>query len=141
MFGTLSVIQAALPLLRLQRSGHILTVSSIGGIINSPTGGNYVATKFAVEGMTEALAGEVAPFGIKATAIEPSPFATNFSASAQSAPSMVEYDAVRDATNTMFKPEMAGDPLATGAAILELVDSDRPPISAVAGFSSASADT
>ena len=127
VFGTLSVIQAAIPLLRVQGNGHILTVSSIGGILSSPTGGSYVAIKFAVEGMTEALAGEVAPFGIKVTAIEPGPFATNFSASAQSAPHMSEYDAVRDATNAMFTPDMAGKPLATVPAILKLVDSDQAP--------------
>ncbi len=71
VFGALSVMQAALPLLRAQRTGHILTVSSIGGLVSSPTGGSYGATKFAIEAMTEALAGEVAPFGIKVTIIEP----------------------------------------------------------------------
>ncbi len=86
VFGTLSVIQAALPLLRPQRSGHILTVSSIGGIIGFPTGGIYVATKFAVEGMTEALAGEVASFGIKVTIIEPGSFATGFRSSIRRRP-------------------------------------------------------
>lgn len=133
VFGTLSVVQAALPLLRAQGGGHILTVSSIGGVVSSPTGGSYVATKFAVEGMTEALAGEVASFGIKVTAIEPGPFATNFGSSAQSAPKMAEYDAVREATNAKFKPEMAGDPRATAAAILKLVDSDDPPIRLLLG--------
>ena len=135
VFGALSVIQAALSLLRAQRGGHILTVSSIGGIVSSPTGGSYVATKFAVEAMTEALAGEVAPFGVKVTAIEPGPFATNFSLAAQSAPRMAECDAVREATNANFKPEMAGDPQATAAAVLSLVDSDTPPIRLLLGSS------
>ncbi len=133
VFGTLSVIQAALPLLRPQRSGHILTVSSIGGIIGFPTGGIYVATKFAVEGMTEALAGEVASFGIKVTIIEPGSFATGFRSSMKTPPTMAEYEAVRQAVFSAFKPEMSGDPLATAAAILKVVDADKPPLRLLLG--------
>jgi NAD(P)-dependent dehydrogenase (short-subunit alcohol dehydrogenase family) len=133
VFGTLSVIQAALPLLRAQHSGHILTVSSIGGIIGFPTGGIYVATKFAVEGMTEALAGEVAGFGIKVSIIEPGSFATGFRSSMKAAPAMAEYGAVREAVLSAFKPEMSGDPLATAAAILKVVDADNPPLRLLLG--------
>jgi NAD(P)-dependent dehydrogenase (short-subunit alcohol dehydrogenase family) len=133
VFGTLSVIQAALPLLRAQRSGHILTVSSIGGIIGFPTGGIYVATKFAVEGMTEALAGEVASFGIKVTIIEPGSFATEFRSSMKAPPAMAEYEAVRQAVFSAFKPEMSGDPQATAAAILKVVDADKPPLRLLLG--------
>ena len=133
VFGTLSVIQAALPLLRAQRSGHILTVSSIGGVIGFPTGGIYVATKFAVEGMSEALAGEVASFGIKVTIIEPGSFATGFRSSIKAAPAMAEYEAVRQAVFSAFKPEMSGDPLATAAAILKVVNADKPPLRLLLG--------
>jgi NAD(P)-dependent dehydrogenase (short-subunit alcohol dehydrogenase family) len=133
VFGTLSVIQAALPLLRAQRSGHILTVSSIGGVIGFPTGGIYVATKFAVEGMTEALAGEVASFGIKVTIIEPGSFTTGFRSSIKAAPAMAEYEAVRHAVFSSFKPEMSGDPTATAAAILKVVDADEPPLRLLLG--------
>jgi NAD(P)-dependent dehydrogenase (short-subunit alcohol dehydrogenase family) len=133
VFGTLSVIQAALPLLRAQKSGHILTVSSIGGVIGFPTGGIYVATKFAVEGMTEALAGEVASFGIKVTIIEPGSFATGFRSSMKSAPAMAEYGAVRQAVFSAFKPEISGDPEATAAAILKVVDADNPPLRLLLG--------
>jgi NAD(P)-dependent dehydrogenase (short-subunit alcohol dehydrogenase family) len=133
VFGTLSVIQAALPLLRAQHSGHILTVSSIGGVIGFPTGGIYVATKFAVEGMSEALAGEVASFGIKVTIIEPGSFATGFRSSIKAAPAMAEYEAVRQAVFSAFKPEMSGDPLATAAAILKVVDADKPPLRLLLG--------
>src|SRR6201995_3920739 len=80
VFGTLSVMQAALPILRAQGSGHFLTVSSVGGIIGFPTGGSYTASKFVVEAMSEALATEVAAFGIKVTIIEPGYFATEFRA-------------------------------------------------------------
>jgi NAD(P)-dependent dehydrogenase (short-subunit alcohol dehydrogenase family) len=133
VFGTLSVIQAALPLLRAQSSGHILTLSSIGGVIGFPTGGIYVATKFAVEGMTEALAGEVASFGIKVSIIEPGSFATGFRSSIKAAPAMAEYEAVRQAVFSAFKPEMSGDPLATAAAILKVVDADKPPLRLLLG--------
>src|SRR6202790_878279 len=78
VLGTLSVIQAALPLLRAQGSGHILPVSSVGGLVTFPLGGIYQATKFAVEGLAQTLAQEVAAFGIKVTLIEPGPFATDF---------------------------------------------------------------
>jgi NAD(P)-dependent dehydrogenase (short-subunit alcohol dehydrogenase family) len=133
VFGTLSVIQAALPLLRAQRSGHILTVSSMGGVIGFPTGGIYVATKFAVEGMSEALAGEVASFGIKVTIIEPGSFATEFRASMKTPPAMAEYEPVRQAVLSAFKPEMSGDPQATAAAILKVVDADNPPLRLLLG--------
>jgi NAD(P)-dependent dehydrogenase (short-subunit alcohol dehydrogenase family) len=133
VFGTLSVIQAALPLLRAQRSGHILTVSSIGGVIGFPTGGIYVATKFAVEGMSEALAGEVASFGIKVTIIEPGSFATEFRSSMKTPLAMAEYEPVRQAILSAFKPEMSGDPHATSAAILKLVDADNPPLRLLLG--------
>jgi NAD(P)-dependent dehydrogenase (short-subunit alcohol dehydrogenase family) len=133
VFGTLSVVQAALSLMRAQKSGHILTVSSIGGVIGFPTGGIYAATKFAVEGMSEALAGEVASFGIKVTIIEPGSFATGFRSSMQVAPAMAEYEPVRQAVLGSFKPEMSGNPNATADAILKLVDADKPPLRLLLG--------
>ncbi len=133
VFGTISVIQAALPLLRAQRSGHILTMSSIGGIVSAPTGGIYLATKFAVEALTEALAGEVAGFGVKVTIIEPGAFTTDFSSSMKKAPAMAEYDAVRDAIEATFKPDMMGNPAATAAAILKVVDAAEPPLRLLLG--------
>src|SRR5471032_2703952 len=133
VFGTLSVIQAALPILRAQGSGHILTVSSIGGIIGFPTGGSYTASKFVIEAMSEALAGEVAAFGIKVTIIEPGQFATGFSASVQSPPTIAAYDPIRQAIRSSFKSGDVGDPLATAAAILEAVDANEPPLRLVLG--------
>jgi short-subunit dehydrogenase len=76
VFGTLWLMQATLPILRAQASGHIITVSSIGGVIGFPTGGTYTATKFAVEAISEGLASEVAAFGIKVTILEPGHFTT-----------------------------------------------------------------
>nr|WKF60202.1 putative oxidoreductase [Paraburkholderia busanensis] len=128
VFGTLSVVQAALPILRAQGSGHVLTVSSIGGVIGFPTGGSYTASKFVIEAMSEALAGEVAGFGIKVTIVEPGQFATGFNASVRSPLAMPAYDPIRQAIRASFKPEDVGDPKATAAAILEAVDADQPPL-------------
>lgn len=133
LFGTISVIQAALPLLRAQGSGHILTLSSIGGVIAFPTGGIYVATKWAVEGLSESLAGEVAGLGIKVTIIEPGSYATEFRPSLQTAPPMPEYQAIREAVFANFKPEMAGDPAATSEALFKVVDSENPPLRLLLG--------
>jgi NADP-dependent 3-hydroxy acid dehydrogenase YdfG len=135
VFGTLSVVQAALPILRAQASGHVLTVSSIGGVIGFPTGGTYTATKFAIEAMSEALAAEVAAFGIKVTIIEPGSFSTEFRSSVQFAPIIDAYDPIRQAVRSAFKPEDSGDPQATAAAIFEVVDADEPPLRLVLGSS------
>ena len=132
IFGTLSVIQAALPILRAQSSGHILTVSSIGGVNGFPTGGSYTASKFAIEAMTEALASEVAPHGIKVTIIEPGQFATEFRASSKSAPPLPAYDPVRQAIRASFAGDY-GDPKATAGAIFAAVDAKAPPLRLVLG--------
>jgi NAD(P)-dependent dehydrogenase (short-subunit alcohol dehydrogenase family) len=115
VFGTLSVIQAALPIFRARGKGHIITVSSIGGIIGFPTGGSYTASKFAIEAMSEALAGEVAPFGIKVTILEPGQFGTNFQLAVQRPPVIDAYDPIRQAIRSSFKPGEVGDP-AVGAS-------------------------
>ena len=133
VFGTLWVIQAALPILRAQASGHILTVSSIGGVIAFPTGGTYTATKFAVEALSEALAAEVAALGIKVTIIEPGHFTTGFRAAVQSPPAIDVYSPIRQAIRSSFKPEDFGDPAATSAAIFKAVDADEPPLRLVLG--------
>ncbi len=133
VFGTLSVVQAVLPLLRAQGSGHILTVSSIGGVASFPTAGIYGATKFAIESLTESLAGEVAGFGIKTTIIEPGSFATGFGSARKAAPTISVYDDLRRAIRSGFKPEMTGDPAATAAAILNLVDAQDPPLRLILG--------
>lgn len=133
VFGTLSVIQAALPIMRAQGSGHVLTVSSIGGIVGFPTGGSYTASKFAIEAMSEALAGEVAAFGIKVTILEPGHFATEFRASVQSPPAIAAYDPVRQAIRSSFKSGDFGDPAATAAAIFNAVDAKDPPLRLVLG--------
>ena len=135
VFGTLNLIQAALPLLRAQGFGHILPVSSVAGIIAVPTAGIYEGAKFAVEGIAEALAAEVAGFGIKVTLIEPAAYATGFmsDSSIRTAKRIPAYDGVRAQLAEALKPEDIGDPTATPAAILKLVDSENPPLRLMLG--------
>ncbi len=95
VFGAIWVTQAAIPFLREQRSGHILQVSSIGGITAYPYVGGYNASKWALEGISQALAGELAPFGIKVTLIEPDSFATGFGATASFVDPNPAYDPLR----------------------------------------------
>src|ERR1017187_8325838 len=97
LFGALWVTQAALPFLRAQGSGHILQVSSIGGVSAFPTVGIYHASKWALEGLSQSLAQEVAGFGIKVTLIEPGGYATDWGgSSAQHATPLPAYDGVRE---------------------------------------------
>jgi len=130
LFGALWVTQAALPFLREQGGGHILQVSSIGGISAFPTVGIYHASKWGLEGLSQALAQEVAGFGIKVTLVEPGGYATDWGgSSARHATPIAAYDAVREqAANRPSRRGTPGDPVATRSAILTLVDADEPPL-------------
>jgi NAD(P)-dependent dehydrogenase (short-subunit alcohol dehydrogenase family) len=133
LLGTLWVTQAALPIMRAQGSGHILQVTSEGGVRTFPGFGAYHASKWAVEGLSQTLAEEVAAFGIKVTLVEPGPYRTDFGGGSlrQSAPDLA-YDEVRAATAPEFE---LGDPRATRAAILQVVDADTPPLRVFLGRS------
>src|SRR5580700_4034925 len=129
LFGALWVTQAALPIMRAQGSGHIIQVSSIGGVNAFPTVGLYHASKWALEGFSQSLAAEVAPFGIKVTLVEPGGFATDWGgASAQRAQQLSAYDAARASIAAVRSRNVPGDPDATGAAILKVVDAPEPPL-------------
>ena len=130
LFGALWVTQAALPFLRAQGSGHIIQVSSIGGISAFPTVGIYHASKWALEGISQSLAQEVAGFGIKVTLIEPGGYSTDWGgSSAKHATAIAAYDGVREqAANRPSRRGTPGDPVATRGPILTLVDSDNPPL-------------
>ena len=135
VFGTISLVQAALPFLRAQGSGHILPVSSLAGLVAVPTAGIYEATKFAIEGFAEALAAEVGAFGIRTTIIEPGAYATDFlsGSSLKTAAPMTIYNKVRDDLAQILTVEMLGDPAATWPAIAQVVDSDNPPLRLILG--------
>jgi NAD(P)-dependent dehydrogenase (short-subunit alcohol dehydrogenase family) len=129
LFGALWVTQAALPIMRAQGSGHIIQVSSIGGVNAFPTVGLYHASKWGLEGFSQALAAEVAGFGIKVTIVEPGGFATEWGGpSAKRATQMPAYDAARAAIAAIRGNYSPGDPEATGPAILKVVDAKDPPL-------------
>jgi NAD(P)-dependent dehydrogenase (short-subunit alcohol dehydrogenase family) len=129
LFGALWVTQAVLPIMREQGSGHILQVSSIGGVNAFPIVGLYHASKWALEGFSTSLAAEVAPFGIKVTLIEPAGFATDWSGpSAKQATPLPAYDGARAAIAAWRSGNVPGDPEATGTAVLKIVDAEDPPL-------------
>ena len=131
VFGALWVTQAALPFLRAQRSGHIIQVSSIGGITAFQNVGIYHASKWALEGFSQALAQEVESFGIHVTLVEPGGFSTDWSGpSAKRATPLPDYaeahaEADRRRAQRMPTP---GDPTASAKAILKVVDASPPPL-------------
>jgi NAD(P)-dependent dehydrogenase (short-subunit alcohol dehydrogenase family) len=129
VLGTLWVTQAALPHLRTAGAGHIINVSSIAGIVAWPLLSLYHASKFAVEGLSEALAQEVAAFGIKVTIVEPGAYATDWSGSSsvRATPSPAYQDlAAQIAAISAATPQ--ADPATTAQVILELVDTAEPPL-------------
>lgn len=130
-FGLLWVTQAVLPVMRAQKSGHIIQVSSFLGLTTLPMLGLYNASKFAVEGLSETIASEVAHLGIKFTLIEPNGFSTEWAGASavQTTSDIADYNPVREgfgeATNNS---EIWGDPNATIEPILKVVDSENPPL-------------
>jgi NAD(P)-dependent dehydrogenase (short-subunit alcohol dehydrogenase family) len=128
-FGLLWLSQAVLPVMRKQGHGHIIQLSSVLGLVSLPVLGIYNASKFAVEGLSETLAAEVKGFGINVTLVEPNGFATDWAgASSIHTTSMPEYDGVRAAFQAGLTDEIFGLPEATTAAVLQLIDSQNPPL-------------
>ncbi|MBR0828112.1 SDR family NAD(P)-dependent oxidoreductase [Bradyrhizobium manausense] len=129
-FGSLRVIQAALPLLRRQRSGHIIGVSSVAGVVAGPITGFYNASKFALEALHESLAQEVKSFGIKVTLLEPGAYATGFAsmASLRISPVIEAYSNTRAEVFAAGAKLAFGDPQATADVILKIVDAKNPPL-------------
>lgn len=134
VFGSLWVIQAVLPIMREQRSGRIIQVSSIGGVIAFPNLGIYHASKWAVEGLCESLAQELASFGIHVTLVEPGPFTTDWAqVSSVRSKQMPAYAKVREGFAANTKTFDRGNPEATGDAIMQIVDMDNPPLRLMLG--------
>lgn len=129
-FGSLWVAQAVLPVMRKQRSGHIIQISSFLGLTTLPLLGLYNASKFAVEGLIETIGSETAHLGIKTTLIEPNGFATDWAGASavQASSDITDYNPVREAfAETGDNPDIWGKPEATVEPILNLIDNQNPP--------------
>lgn len=139
LFGAVWVIQAALPYLREQGSGHIIQMSSAAGLLAMPLGGAYHISKWALEALNESLAQEVAGFGIKVTIIEPGGFATRSGknpdplANGHLAEPDPIYDDLRRRLAGVAGKQPAGDPAAAAQALLKIVDSGNPPLRVLFG--------
>lgn len=132
-FGMLAVTQAFLPLFRRHKKGRILQISSQSGVKAVPGFGIYNASKFALEGLSEALAAEVAPLGIQVTLVEPGPFRTNFAGSSfgQAEQHIADYDATAGAFRQRMETangKQEGDPAKAAEAIWQLAQQENPPL-------------
>lgn len=138
VFGAVAMIKAVLPAMRERRSGHIINITSMGGFITMPGIAYYCGSKFALEGITDALAKEVAGFGIKVTAVAPGSFRTDWAGRSmvRASRSIADYD-------TLFAPireareaksgKQAGDPRKAAQALLEIVAAKNPPVHLLLG--------
>ncbi|MCW2655048.1 MAG: hypothetical protein QOE41_4261 [Mycobacterium sp.] len=133
-FGAAWITQAALPFLRARRAGHIIQISSVGGLLAFPYMSAYHASKWALEAISESLAAEVAPLGINVTLVEPSVFGTDWAgSSARRSKPMPEYDFVRAADEQRRSSLKPGNPKAAAQALLEVVDAEKPPLRVLFG--------
>nr|WP_232476357.1 SDR family NAD(P)-dependent oxidoreductase [Sphingomonas formosensis] len=132
LFGTIIMTKAAIPIMREQRSGHIIQFSSVGGRIGAPGRAPYSAAKWGVEGFSEVLGKEMALIGVRVTIVEPGGFRTDFAgASTTIEEGRAEYDAVVGAAARMqraYDGKQPGDPRKGAAVILEIAGLDEPPL-------------
>jgi NAD(P)-dependent dehydrogenase (short-subunit alcohol dehydrogenase family) len=138
VFGAVAMTKAVLPFMRQRRSGHIINITSMGGIVTFPALGAYHGSKFALEGISETLAKEVAPFGIKVTAVEPGGFRTEWAGR-----SMKRGEALIADYEPLIGPlrkaraersgKQAGDPRKAADAIVKIVDTPEPPVHLLLG--------
>ncbi len=133
VFGALAVTRAVLPQMRQQRSGYILNLSSVGGMVSFPGAGIYCSTKFALEGISEALAKEVASLGIKVIIVEPGAFRTDFNGRSlvMDEPKIADYEEVLSDFRTWIQDmdgKQPGDPIKAAEAMIQAVESDNPPL-------------
>ncbi|GAA4607440.1 SDR family oxidoreductase [Actinoallomurus liliacearum] len=134
LFGAMWVCQAVLPHLRAQRSGHIVQISSIAALGGFPSTGMYSASKFALEGMSEALAMEVAPFGVKLTMVQPGGYWTDLYSSMAMTSPMEEYASLRAELERQWaEGSIDSEPRLAAEALLKLVDSEDPPLRLLLG--------
>ncbi|MGI4854225.1 MAG: oxidoreductase [Janthinobacterium lividum] len=137
-FGLVEMTKAVLPGMRERKSGHIVNISSIGGLVSFAATGYYHAAKYAVEGLSESLSIEVAPLGIKVMIVEPGPFRTDWSGRSllQSEIRIADYDATAGKRREQSKNnsgKQAGDPVRGAQAIIDAITSEHPPLRLVLG--------
>lgn len=138
LFGAIHMMRAVLPVMRQQGKGHIVNMSAIAGFINELGFSIYGGAKFALEGVSEALQGEVAPFGIKVTIVEPGPFRTDFIGRSldRAEQQMEEYQPTvgkfLQFLNTI-EGKQPGDPIKAANAIIQVVEAESPPLRLVLG--------
>lgn len=137
-FGLAKMTQEVLPIMRAQRSGHIINITSIGGLVSFPAVGFYNATKFAVDGLSEAIAKETAPLGIKITIVAPSGFRTDWAGrSANNSRTVIaDYETtahVNQNTIRRYSGNQPGDPVRAAKAIIKAVESPNPPLRLLLG--------
>ena len=137
--GPMNVTRAVLPVMRKQRSGHIVSISSTAGLIGFEFGTAYAASKFGLEGWMESLAAEVAPFGINTTIVNPGFFRTELlteQSTSYAKPSIQDYDEGRAKQLAFWKGQngtQSGDPKKLAQALLTITDQARPPLRFIAG--------
>ncbi len=136
-FGAVNMIKAVLPAMRARGSGHIVNISSMTGLVANPPNAYYSSTKFALEAVTEALATEVRPLGIKVTAIEPGAFRTDWASRSmkESATPIADYadGAARKDLIKQFAEHLPGDPRKVAEAVLMVTELDDPPLRLLLG--------
>jgi NAD(P)-dependent dehydrogenase (short-subunit alcohol dehydrogenase family) len=137
-WGLANMTRAALPGMRTRKSGHIVNISSMGGVRGAPAVGYYNATKFALEGFSEALAQETAPLGIKVLIVEPSGFRTDWAgrSAKEAAHPIADYDSTAGARLRQIRGisgKQPGDPVRAAAAIVEAVEAPNPPLRLMLG--------
>lgn len=135
VFGLLTVTRAVAPVLREQRSGAIVNISSVGGFVSSPGWGVYASTKFAVEALSEALHAELKPLGVHVMVVEPGYFRTDFLDSSSLQIQQNRIDDYADGPAGQMRitagernHDQPGDPVKAAAAIIDVVESERPPV-------------
>ncbi|WP_438431949.1 SDR family oxidoreductase [Gorillibacterium sp. sgz500922] len=128
VFGVLHMIRAALPVFKEQGAGHFINFSSVLGKLSFPFQSIYSATKYAVEGLTDSLAQELAGFGVKFTAVEPAVYRTEIGRKSPRVEGPVEYQALQEAVGKRFASFPQGDPALAAKAIVELAGMERPPL-------------
>ncbi|HXH16828.1 MAG TPA: oxidoreductase [Sphingomonas sp.] len=138
VFGLFAMTRAVLPILRAQRSGHVINITSVAGLVGFPGSGYYAASKHAVEGFSDSLLAEVAPLGIRVTCVEPGPFRTDWAGRSlkQTPVAIADYaetagkrlDGTREISGTQ-----AGDPVRAGEAMIALTEDANPPRHLVLG--------